>query len=674
MRCRAGRKQKPVRAGQMYVAVLQKARIEALRTDGGQMMRGYTAVRRCVSIRGMVHILAGVLWLVCGQTGGAPGADGACVDVDGAWQARQRLCLRGPPADCDRATDTVLATMAAAGWPGAWAYGAALAHEALAESDAARALKRADAAVTIAPHSLLSHWAQLRSIWRRGSLGGCLQVMDRAVRDFVCLRTWHEGALAPWGFWAARAALGLFTAVAAWLLGRAGPQGVHDVSHGLPGRLRPALIPVAFFATLVWLRLGPFGPIVSTSLLSFVLLPYLRPDARGKLAGSAVLAALALGALPYLLLPTLFSGSAAGARARALQDANAGWARARLPAVQSAQGDDLWTHAILARRRGDNALAQQLTGRAIAGGETHPALLVLEANLLYEGKDFSRAQAIYAQAIALDSSCSVARYNLSIALLSLADPAAAEAARVQAFDQGGGALTSQAARAQAAGRLLLEPDLPQQLLLGSAEENRMLLPGVWAAALKALTGASRPALCLSLLYGLAIAHGLAQLLARFPGAQALLARLPAPAGRCSRCHDVSCPRCAPEAADAGLCGPCHQAALATTAEGLVLRQQQEARSLAQYSLMLRLRRGVFWLLPGAGVALQRSYPVGLATAVVVLTFLQAAGCALGWLAAPWGLWSSQPGTPVAHVLAGLCAAAAAIVWLVGIVFGRPERT
>ncbi len=371
--------------------------------------------------------------------------------LDGPWQARQLACHSSRGAPCDDATLLVLQAVARAHWPEAWAYSALLADEANHQSDSHEAVKLAAAAYAMAPHRPAAQWAQVFALWRHRDWLPALAAAFQAVSALLGRSGHSVGVWVLPAYGAALTALMGFAALVFVLLAHAGPLLSHDIGHLLPKPLRPATTLVLAAISLgLWAVMGSpsaWGPVLTTTALAWPVVLYLSPSWRSRLATSSIILAATMLVLPHMLAPAGFVASAAGARFRALTDATAPWAQERLEPAHEAQGYDLWAQALLATRHLDGEGARALAERAISAGETHPALLVLEANLLWERKDFVRAKAFYEQALSQQPQDAVARYNLSQTLLSLADPRAAEVARLQAFADGGHVLTEQAARA-----------------------------------------------------------------------------------------------------------------------------------------------------------------------------------------------------------------------------------
>jgi tetratricopeptide (TPR) repeat protein len=545
-----------------------------------------------------------------------------------------------------------------------------LAQEAAAEPNPPRAVRLARAAAALGAGQATPQWALVRALWAEGSYGAAIRAVVRAIGCLLRPTAWHEGLWTPPLYFALSATPVVLACLALWLSAQAGAQAGHDLGHLLPrpGRpLGPVVLGGAALGTVAWAAPGPLWAAVA---LALPVLIYLTPAWRARLSVCCLVTGCALTLLPHVLAPAAWLGSPAGARGRALSDANALWAQQRLPPGEAAAGADLWAQALLARRRGDNAGAQALAERAIAGGQSHPALLVLEANLLWEGKDYPRARAFYEQALAFAPKDSIARYNLSLALLSVAEPRDAEAARLQAFADGGLKLTALAAQAQAVGRLVLEPEPPASL--GEGGSGAGAARTAWQALRPTLVGPWPLSWALGALFGLSTLCGLIDWGAALPGMEERLAKGFVPTRRCRRCWALSCPRCAPAAAEAGLCEPCQRAALGADAQALALRDAQEAASLRHYRLISALHEAAAWLVPGAGIALQRSLALGL---LVLLTFVAAvrgALCALHLMAPPLGLWALAPGSLPERALLVCCVALAGCCYLMGVLFGRRE--
>ena len=619
----------------------------------------------------MVHLLGGPLWLVWGLVLAPPGAHPHLQSIEQAWQNRAQACGQAADAACDLALQEVVAQVAAAGWPGAYAYADALAQEATAQQDGPRAVRLARAAAALGPGRPAPQWALVRALWAQGSYGASIRAVVRSLGELLGPAAWQQGLWAPPLYFALSATTAVLACLALVLGAQAGPQAGHDLRHLLAlGRWRWAPGAGLGAAALAALALGAPGPVWAAAALMLPALIYLSPRSRGHVSLCCMVTGCALTLLPHVLAPAAWVGSPAGARGRALTDATATWAQGRLPPAEAAVGADLWAQALLARRRADHALAQALAERAIATGQSDPSLLVLEANLLWEGKDYPRARAFYEQALAFAPKDAIARYNLSLALLSVAEPREAEAARLQAFADGGLKLTALAAQAQAVGRLVLEPEPPASLVHegAGAEAART----AWAAVRATFLGPGPLSGALWALFGLSALCGLLDLGASLPGAEQKLGKHFVPTRRCRRCHALSCPRCAPAAAEAGLCEPCQQAALGADAQALALRNVQEAASLRHYRLTSALHEAAAWLLPGAGIALQRSFALGLGVMVTFVAAVRGAGCALQLMAPPLGLWSLAPGSSAARALLLACLAVAVCCYVLGVLFGRRE--
>lgn len=584
----------------------------------------------------------------------------------GLWRARQATCRAAAAEPCVQATERVVAQLVRTQWPSARAYSEIVLTEALAAQEPGRALVLARAAVALAPTLSAAHWAHAQVLARNHLYGAAARAGCAAAVQAIC--TPDHWALPAYS--AAWAALFMLAVLALCAMALSGPQLAHDVAHLLPLVCRPYLMPLLAGGALLLCACLPFGPGLSALAVAAALLAHMSATWRAYLAHGSFLAAVALMLLVHSLQFTAAHNSKQGLRRRALTDATAPWATLSLAPKAQATGDDLWAHALLARRRGDAQEAEMLAERAIGAGETHEALLVLEANVLWERGDHARARAFLEQALAQAPEHALARYNLSVVLLSMAEPAAAESARARAFAAGGAALTEQVARAQAAGQLLLDAELPKQFdAAAPSDAQGPLLALAWHGVAPSLLGILSLPAALWALLAWALCHGLATWLARHEAWHDRLAQLVPVTSRCSRCQALSCPRCAPDAWDVGLCGPCQQAAFGADSAALALRDQQEVRSLAQYRVAQALRRVTGWVVPGAALIWQDFAFVGLTLCVLTATLGSIAVYAWRLAPPPFALWALCDG-PGSRALAVACTLGAVGAWLLGLFAGR----
>jgi hypothetical protein len=562
----------------------------------------------------MVHVMCAlaVFW-AWGPQAWASESQTATQRMQHAWQAHLQATAKNDAAGSDRELQRLIQHMEDSGWPGAWAYGESLAQQADAQPIGARGLALAVFATRLAPHRPTALWALGRQQLGNGVIVDGLATVGQA---------WGAGG--PPGhlfaMWLVRPMMWTIAALT-WAiclhvgvqLRRLGPQLAHDLGHRMPSQFRPAVNVLAGLGLVFVFWVVPLGPLPWAACILAALAPYQNAVARRGSAWACALGAVALLVAPYLLVPLQQPATSAGARYYALQDATATWARDRLPPVPQAKGLDLWAWAMLARYEGDMAASNALGRQAVAQGITTPELFTLLGNLQWEQKDYEGAKSTYGFALDHDPHDSIARFNLSQALLSLARPVEAEKARSQAFTEGGPAMVAQAAQAQKRGHLLVEPVISPKLLQHTGcDAADGLLHAAQQAAIMPFTGIIPPRAAVAILLFVSWCSAAWAVFAQV--SPQVIARLPVPqwTRRCTRCHTLSCPRCSPEAAEAGLCALCRQAALGADDAGIALRTQQERKAMQHYHLSQGFKRvgGIFW--PGLDLLIGGRLVSGLA--------------------------------------------------------------
>lgn len=590
----------------------------------------------------------------------APNVPPGCTraDVDGIWAHRQAALAQDRPQEADAQLDALLLCKLRAGWPDFFAQGEALAMEsrqAALQGDLAGAQKLAQTALTLAPHRVAPHMAELTAAWRQGHYKAVWTSLKGTAALMATEAPYRLARLSAYGLWLLVGLSLGFVGLTAACLYRYGVPLWHDVWHRLPKRTSPqsqAMLMGVVIVAPALLRLGP----VSWSLIWLgVLAPYLRPRERYVTMGALALLVALLSGLPWLGRAITYAGSGAEAAYLSARDLGADAAAQRLSNLSKPAALDCLTLGLRARWDGNITESRRWLERAINADFQNSTAYVALGNARWLQQAPNEAMAAYKKAIALDADNVYALFNLAQVRLSLVE--AQDEARRQASRINHDLVVRLANQAKKTGIAVAEPPVPQVLV------HRPLHQGAeYAQALRQLyrpLGGPVPRQV-----HIAVAACLVMYLAWLGQPMAMRRRTT----DCRRCGDAICFRCQKGPAGRTHCAVCAKIGMPAADADRQARIKKEIASHRFFARRLAVQRRFSRLLPGAGQFIKGEMAQGLVVCVTLCVCALGLSTGAGWLHELLPHYGGLAG--FFNVLHG---ALFVVVYVLALVFGQREE-